>query len=114
MPTVTTVLPAQVSPPAFALSELEPHELSGVEVIALPFTVADAQPVLGVGASEVGDALGLDLAGLLTSRKAAGKGGEVVTVPVARSRPRTSAEPPGSRFRLRSGPRTGRRAPALR
>jgi len=83
VPAPTTVLPAQVSPPAFALSALGPHELSGVEVLALPFTGADDVPVLGVGGAEVGDALGLDLAGVLGSRRAKGKAGELVTVLVA-------------------------------
>jgi len=85
VPASTAVLPAQVSPPAFALSGLAPHELSGVEVLALPFTVVDDRPVLGVGTADAGDALGLDLAGVLTSRRARGKAGEVVAVPVAQA-----------------------------
>jgi leucyl aminopeptidase len=76
-------LPAQVSPPAFALSGLPPHELSGVESIALPFHVADGTPVLGAGAAATGEALGLDLAGVLTSRRAKGTAGEVVEIPMA-------------------------------
>jgi leucyl aminopeptidase len=83
VPTQTAVLPSQVSPPAFALSARAPHELSGVEALALPFTVADDTPVLGVGAAEAGEALGLDLIGLLTSRRAKGTGGEIISVPVA-------------------------------
>jgi leucyl aminopeptidase len=83
VPAPSTVLPAQVSPPAFALSGAAPHELSGVEVIAFPFTVADDEPVLGAGAADAGEALRLDLAGVLTSRRAKGKAGEVVAVPVA-------------------------------
>jgi leucyl aminopeptidase len=75
-------LPAQVSPPAFALSGRPPHELTGVEVLALPFTVADDAPVLGAGAAEAARAIGLDLAGVLTSRRVKGQGGEVVAVPV--------------------------------
>ena len=80
--TSTAVLPPQVSPPAFALSALPPHEL-GVEVLALPFTVDDGTPVLGVGAAEAAEALGLDLSGILVARRAKGTGGEVVPVPVA-------------------------------
>ena len=68
MPTQTATLPAQVSPPAFALSGRLPHELTGVEVLALPFTVADDVPVLGAGAAEAGRSIGLDLAALLTTR----------------------------------------------
>jgi leucyl aminopeptidase len=81
----STVLPPQVSPPAFALSALAPHALSGVEVLALPFSVEDDTPVLGVGAAAAGDALGLDLVDLLVSRRAKGTGGEVVAVPYAGS-----------------------------
>ena len=82
MPTQTATLPAQVSPPAFALSGRLPHELTGVEVLALPFTVADDVPVLGAGAAEAGRSIGLDLAALLTTRRVTGKGGEVVAVPI--------------------------------
>jgi len=77
--TPTAVLPPQVSPPAFALSALPPHEL-GVEVLALPFTVDDGTPVLGLGAGEAAEALGLDLSGMLVTRRAKGTGGEVVPV----------------------------------
>jgi leucyl aminopeptidase len=52
-------------------------------VLALPFTVDDGSPVLGTSGAEAGEALGLDLAALLTSRRAKGTGGEVVPVPVA-------------------------------
>ena len=82
MPTQTATLPAQVSPPAFALSGRPPHELSGVEVLALPFTVADDAPVLGAGAAEAARATGLDVTSVLTSRRVKGTGGEVVAVPV--------------------------------
>jgi leucyl aminopeptidase len=81
--TTSTVLPPQVSPPAFALSALAPHELTGVEVLALPFTVDQDVPHLGVTADDAAEALGLDLAGVLTARRAKGTGGEVVAVPVA-------------------------------
>ncbi len=82
MPTQPAVLPPQVSPPGFALSGRAPHELSGVEVLALPFTVDNDVPMLGAGAAEAGEALGLDLVGLLAARRAKGTGGEVVSVPV--------------------------------
>jgi leucyl aminopeptidase len=83
VPAPAAVLPAQVSPPAFALSGLPPHELSGVEAVALPFTVVDGRPVLGAGAAETGESVGLDLVGLLTSRRVKGTGGEIVALPVA-------------------------------
>jgi leucyl aminopeptidase len=83
VPTPAAVLPPQVSPPAFALSGLLPHELTGVEALALPFTVVDGRPVLGSGAAETGEALGLDLDGVLTSRRVKGTGGEIVALPVS-------------------------------
>jgi leucyl aminopeptidase len=82
VPATTTALPPQVSPPAFALSGLLPHELSGVEVVAYPFTTDDGTPVLGPGAEAAADALGLDLLAVLEARRAKGTGGEVVAVPV--------------------------------
>jgi leucyl aminopeptidase len=82
VPATTTTLPPQVSPPAFALSGLFPHELSGVEAVAYPFTTYDGQPVLGPGAEAGADALGIDLLAVLETQRAQGKGGEVVRVPV--------------------------------
>ena len=79
----TTTLPPQVSPPAFALSGLLPHELVGVEAVAYPFTTDDGTPVLGPGADSTADALGFDLLAVLESRRVRGTGGEVVAVPVA-------------------------------
>src|SRR5690348_16328891 len=85
VPTAPITLPPQVSPPAFALSGLAPHEITGVEVLAFPFTVAEGQPVLGAGAESAAAALGLDLAGVLAARRAKGKAGEVVVLPVGGS-----------------------------
>jgi leucyl aminopeptidase len=82
VPATTTTLPPQVSPPAFALSGLLPHELSGVEAVAYPFTTYDGQAVLGPGAEAGADALGMDLLAVLEAQRAQGKGGEVVRVPV--------------------------------
>jgi leucyl aminopeptidase len=56
-----------------------------VEVLALPFTRADDELLLGDGAEEAGAALGLDLLAVLGSARARGTAGEVVTVPVASS-----------------------------
>jgi leucyl aminopeptidase len=83
VPATTTTLPPQVSPPAFALSGLHPHELGGIEAVAYPVTSHDGEPMLGPGGDEATDALGLDLLSILGSRKATGKAGEVVSVPVA-------------------------------
>ena len=53
MTTATDTLPAQVSPPQFALSPLRPHAVSGVEVAAVPVLPAadDGSLVLGPGAA---------------------------------------------------------------
>jgi len=79
-------LPAQVSPPDFALSALRPHAVSGVEVVALPVLPgpddAPDVPVLGPGAAELADDLGLDLVGVLEAHRATGRVGEVTTCPV--------------------------------
>jgi leucyl aminopeptidase len=85
VPATTTTLPPQVSPPAFALSRLPPHEISGVEAVAYPFTSADGDLVLGPGGDAATDVLGLDLLGVLEARRAQGKAGEVISVPVAGS-----------------------------
>jgi leucyl aminopeptidase len=82
VPATATSLPPQVSPPAFALSGLLPHELTGVEAVAYPFTTDDGALVLGPGAEAAADALGIDLLAVLESRQAQGTGGEVVAVPV--------------------------------
>jgi leucyl aminopeptidase len=52
-------------------------------VVAFPFRPGDDAPVLGAGAAEAGESLGLDLAALLRARRTTGKGGEVLEVPVA-------------------------------
>ena len=78
-------LPAQVSPPEFALSPALPHQIGGAEVWALPVIPADGEEgslSLGPGAEEAGDLLGLDLLGLLEAQKATGRTGEVTSVPV--------------------------------
>ena len=48
----TPTLPAQVSPPAFALSGKTPLQLGGIEAMAFPFTSDDGQPALGPEAAE--------------------------------------------------------------
>ena len=80
----SVTLPAQVSPPQFALSELRPHAIAGVEVLALPVVPGDesGSPLLGPGADELADQLGTDLLALLEMNDATGKAGEVTTLPV--------------------------------
>jgi leucyl aminopeptidase len=83
--TDTPVLPSQLSPPRFALSAALPHAVSDVEVAAVPVLPGDAGAdglVLGPGAEELADRLGLDLLGVLELNRATGEPGEVVTVPV--------------------------------
>jgi leucyl aminopeptidase len=77
-------LPPQVSPPEFAVTATRPHALAGVDVIALPVLEgADGQaPVLGPGAAEVGELLGVDLLAVLDADRASGKVGEVTVLPV--------------------------------
>ncbi|WP_128219737.1 leucyl aminopeptidase family protein [Nocardioides yefusunii] len=77
------MLPAQVSPPQFALSELAPHEIGQVECLA--FTVApDGDTVTpGPGMDAAGAAFGLDLRALLDSARAQGTVGAVTVLPVS-------------------------------
>ena len=60
-------LPPQVSPPEFAVTATRPHALTGVDVIALPVLAGRGRqaPVLGPGADEVGELLGVDLLAVL-------------------------------------------------
>lgn len=76
-------LPTQVSPPEFALSPALPHQIGGAEVWAFPVLADDAGPLLGPGAEEASEALGLDLLAALEASRASGRAGEVTTVPVA-------------------------------
>ncbi len=85
MVAATQQLPAQVSPPEFALSSALPHQIGGAEVWALPVLPGDGEdgPVsLGPGAEEAGEALMIDLLGVLDAHKASGRTGEVTVVPV--------------------------------
>jgi len=76
--TYSPTLPAQVSPPEFALTELHPHALKGVDAVAVPVLPGDDGLLLGPGAEEVLDALELDGLGLLERQGATGKAGEVI------------------------------------
>jgi leucyl aminopeptidase len=79
----TPQLPPQVSPPEFALSPALPHQIGGAEVWAFPVLPGDDGPLLGPGADEASDALGVDLLAALEAARATGRTGEVTTVPVA-------------------------------
>ena len=94
-PTGTPSLPAQVSPPEFALSALRPHAIVGAEVVALPVLPGDgtegASPLLGPGADELAADLGVDLLALLELNAATGKAGEVTSLPVPLGGPQNDA-----------------------
>lgn len=86
-PSPAPVLPAQVSPPEFALTTALPHDIGGVECLALPVLPGDgegASVVLGPGVDAAAEALGLDLLAALAATGATGKAGEVTRVPVLR------------------------------
>jgi leucyl aminopeptidase len=84
---VPTLIPAQVSPPEFALSEAAPSRVVGVDVIALPVLASesgsDATPTLGPGTAELLDQIDLDLFAVLDQAKATGKAGEITALPLA-------------------------------
>jgi leucyl aminopeptidase len=83
-PTQQSTLPAQVSPPDFALSALRPHAIVGIEVVAVPVLPGSSgEPVLlGPGGAELAEDLGVDLLALLELGDATGKAGEVTSLPV--------------------------------
>ena len=62
-------LPSQVSPPEFALSDAAPSRLVGVGIVAVPVLAGDDGPVLGPGAAELADDLGVDLTQVLDARR---------------------------------------------
>ncbi|HEY0642890.1 MAG TPA: M17 family peptidase N-terminal domain-containing protein, partial [Nocardioides sp.] len=78
----TAQLPAQVSPPEFALSPALPHQIGGAEVWAFPVLPGQDGVLLGPGADEASEALGTDLLAALEAARATGRAGEVTTVPV--------------------------------
>jgi leucyl aminopeptidase len=85
-------LPAQVSPPQVALSDVAPSAVHGVEVLALPVLAGPDGPVLGPGTAELLDELDEDLFALLEASSATGKAGEVVDRVVLDTRPLTNTD----------------------
>ncbi len=75
-------LPPQVSPPEFALSDHAPSRMIGVVTVAVPVLSGDDGPVLGPGAAELADDLGIDLTAVLDGAQATGETGEVTELPV--------------------------------
>ncbi|MDN4172436.1 leucyl aminopeptidase family protein [Nocardioides sp. SOB77] len=89
----TTALP-QDSRPRLALSGERPLAVDGAEVVALPVVPGegdDAAPLLGPGAEEVTEQLGIDLLALLESGRATGRAGQVVAYPVPLGTPERPA-----------------------
>src|SRR3954447_14858719 len=86
-------LPPQVSPPEFAVTATRPHALAGVEVIALPVLTGDEGDdlVLGPGAAEGAELLGVDLLAVLDADRATGRAGELTLVPVPLGAPDNAA-----------------------
>ncbi len=78
-------LPPQVSPPRFALSDLAPSRLVGVDVVAVAVLPGEDGVMLGPGAAELADDLGLDLLEVLVSSGATGETGEVTELPAVRT-----------------------------
>lgn len=78
------VLPGQVNPPEFALSDLLPGAIKGVDVVGLPVLPADGDGsvLLGPGAAELADELGVDLVGVAEVHGLTGATAEVALVPV--------------------------------
>ncbi|MCL2542396.1 MAG: leucyl aminopeptidase family protein [Nocardioidaceae bacterium] len=78
-------LPAQVSPPEFALSADHLGVLAGVrgvDVAAVPVLPAgDGEILLGPGAAELGEALGLDLLAAAEAHRLTGAVGETTEIP---------------------------------
>lgn len=83
--TSPAALPPQVSLPQLDLSDLPPHAVPGVDVVALPVLPADGAEglLLGPGAEELAEQLGLDLLAVLDGERATGRAGEVVSLPLA-------------------------------
>ncbi len=79
----TLQLPTQVSPPEFALSPALPHQIGGAEVWAFPVLTDPAGLLLGPGADEASQALGVDLLAALDAARATGRAGEVTSLPVS-------------------------------
>lgn len=86
---VDPVIPPQVSPPEFAVTDAPPSRVVGVPVVAVPVLEGENGPELGPGAAELIDDTGLDLFGLLEPRHA--ETGHVLSVPVLGSAESTNS-----------------------
>lgn len=98
------MLPAQASPPDFALSELDPGAIKGVEVVALPVLpgpggAGEDAVLLGPGAAQLAEQLDVDLVGVAELHRMSGATGEVASYPV----PAGTADNPALRLVLLVG-----------
>ena len=75
-------LQQQVSPPEFALSDVAPSRLVGVGIVAVPVLTGEDGPLLGPGAAELAEDLGIDLTRVVEAAEATGETGEVTELPV--------------------------------
>ncbi len=98
-------IPAQVTPPQFALSPDRPHAVPGVEVVAVALAPGGGEGehtdgvVLGPGAEELAAAVGTDLLEAAVIQGATGRTGEVTALPV----PLGTADNPALRLVLLVG-----------
>jgi len=81
---VPATLPAQVSPPEFALSGLPAAALQGVDAVAYAVQPGTDAPLLSADADALGAEVGLDLMAVLEANRATGAVGEIASVPVSR------------------------------
>ena len=81
---IRPALPSQVSPPEFARTDLSPYEVAEVDVIALAVLPGDdaTSPLLGPGADQLSEILGLDLLEVVESERATGDAGQIISIPV--------------------------------
>jgi leucyl aminopeptidase len=78
--TPESTLPAQVSPPEFALSDTPLDSVRGADVVALPLLPGADAPLLASGDEEVAGSMGLDLLAVAAHQRATGAAGEVTSV----------------------------------
>ena len=74
-----SVVPPTSAPPRFEASD-QPLSRAGVDVLALPLLDDEGDLVLGPGAAELGDELGVDLLALIEPLGATARAGEVTTL----------------------------------
>lgn len=81
-------LPEQVAPPTWSTAEALPHAVAGADVLAVPVLTGDGDTgiLLGPGADEIADLLGLDLLVAAEALDHTGKPGQLVRLPAGEGR----------------------------